>query len=208
MSLASSRLREPVIDAEQLALRSEEARKQAELIARQVEEIKQKKARKKTGITDEVKQKEEESKGVSGEASALEKQVPPISAASDVATQSETAKKLEPDLQTEAQSHPGSTDGTLHKPIVKPEEKADKKKKQAKQQVVWKDESTKKRGVKTRGDLSAGQGWRTRRDKHSKPAHVDDQNIHGFSAPTEPIVREYDGARNNLCERTCTENVS
>ncbi|MDO9470701.1 MAG: translation initiation factor IF-2 [Nitrosomonas sp.] len=183
-------VREPVIDAEQLALRSEEARKQAELIARQVEEIKQKKARKKTGITDEVKQKEEESKGVSGEASALEKQVPPISAASDVATQSETAKKLEPDLQTEAQSHPGSTDGTLHKPIVKPEEKADKKKKQAKQQVVWKDESTKKRGVKTRGDLSAGQGWRTRRDKHSKPAHVDDQNIHGFSAPTEPIVRE------------------
>ncbi|MDO8894583.1 translation initiation factor IF-2 [Nitrosomonas sp.] len=183
-------VREPVIDAEQLALRSEEARKQAELIARQVEEIKQKKARKKTGITDEVKQKEEESKGVSGEASALEKQVPPISAASDVAIQSETAKKLEPDLQTEAQSHPGSTDGTLHKPIVKPEEKADKKKKQAKQQVVWKDESTKKRGVKTRGDLSAGQGWRTRRDKHSKPAHVDDQNIHGFSAPTEPIVRE------------------
>ena len=184
-------VREPVIDAEQLALRSEEARKQAELIARQVEEIKQKKARKKTGITDEVKQKEEEeSKGVSGEASALEKQVPPISAASDVATQSETAKKLEPDLQTEAQSHPGSTDGTLHKPIVKPEEKADKKKKQAKQQVVWKDESTKKRGVKTRGDLSAGQGWRTRRDKHSKPTHVDDQNIHGFSAPTEPIVRE------------------
>ncbi|MDP3281623.1 MAG: translation initiation factor IF-2 [Nitrosomonas sp.] len=183
-------VREPVIDAEQLALRSEEARKQAELIARQVEEIKQKKARKKTGITDEVKQKEEESKGVSGEASALEKQVPPISAASDVATQSETAKKLEPDLQTEAQSHPGSTDGTLHKPIVKPEEKADKKKKQTKQQVVWKDESTKKRGVKTRGDLSAGQGWRTRRDKHSKPAHVDDQNIHGFSAPTEPIVRE------------------
>ena len=183
-------VREPVIDAEQLALRSEEARKQAELIARQVEEIKQKKARKKTEITDEIKLKEEESKEVAAAASALEKQVSPISAASDDATQSETAKKLEPDLQTEAQSHPGSTDGTLHKPIVKPEEKADKKKKQAKQQVVWKDESTKKRGVKTRGDLSAGQGWRTRRDKHSKPTHVDDQNIHGFSAPTEPIVRE------------------
>ncbi|MDO9310711.1 MAG: translation initiation factor IF-2 [Nitrosomonas sp.] len=183
-------VREPVIDAEQLALRSEEARKQAELIARQVEEIKQKKARKKTEITNEIKQKEEESQEVAGAASALEKQVSPISVASDDATQSETAKKLEPDLQTEAQSHPGSTDGTLHKPIVKPEEKADKKKKQAKQQVVWKDESTKKRGVKTRGDLSAGQGWRTRRDKHSKPTHVDDQNIHGFSAPTEPIVRE------------------
>ncbi|WP_292993603.1 translation initiation factor IF-2 [Nitrosomonas sp.] len=183
-------VREPVIDAEQLALRSEEARKQAELIARQVEEIKQKKARKKTEITDEIKQTEEESKGIAGEASALEKQVPQISAESADATQSEADKKLEPDQQTEAQSHPGSTDGTLHKPIVKPEEKADKKKKQAKQQVVWKDENTKKRGVKTRGDLSAGQGWRTRRDKHSKPTQVDDQNIHGFSAPTEPIVRE------------------
>ncbi|MEQ1815747.1 MAG: translation initiation factor IF-2 [Nitrosomonas sp.] len=183
-------VREPVIDAEQLALRSEEARKQAELIARQVEEIKQKKARKKTEFTDEIKQKEEESKGIAGETSTLEKQVLPISATSDDDSQSLATKKLEPDPQTEAQSHSGSTDGTLHKPIVKPEEKADKKKKQAKQQVVWKDESTKKRGVKTRGDLSAGQGWRTRRDKHSKPTHVDDQNIHGFSAPTEPIVRE------------------
>lgn len=183
-------VREPVIDAEQLALRSEEARKQAELIARQVEEIKQKKARKKAEITGEIKKKEEESKGISGETSTPEKSVPPISAESDDVMQLETAKKLEPDQQTETQSHPGSTDGTLHKPVVKPEEKADKKKKQAKQQVVWKDENTKKRGVKTRGDLSAGQGWRTRRDKHSKPTHVDDQNIHGFSAPTEPIVRE------------------
>jgi translation initiation factor IF-2 len=183
-------VREPVIDAEQLALRSEEARKQAELIARQVEEINQKKARKKTEITDEIKKKEEESKRAAGETSTLGKPVTPKSSESDDATQSETAKKLEPDQQTEAQLHAGSTDGTLHKPIVKPEEKADKKKKPAKQQVVWKDENTKKRGVKTRGDLSAGQGWRTRRDKHSKPTHVDDQNIHGFSAPTEPIVRE------------------
>lgn len=183
-------VREPIIDAEQLALRSEEARKQAELIARQVEEIKQKKARKKTEITDEIKKKEEESKGVSGETSTLGKPIPPISAESDDTAQLEAAKKLEPEQQTEAQSHPGSTDGTLHKPIVKPEEKADKKKKQVKQQVVWKDENTKKRGVKTRGDLSTGQGWRTRRDKHSKPTHADDQNIHGFSAPTEPIVRE------------------
>ncbi len=183
-------VREPVIDAEQLALRSEEARKQAELIARQVEEINQKKARKKTEITDEIKKKEEEPKRAAGETSTLGKPVTPKSTESDDATQSEIAKKLGPDQRTEAQLHAGSTDGTLHKPIVKPEEKADKKKKQAKQQVVWKDENTKKRGVKTRGDLSAGQGWRTRRDKHSKPTHVDDQNIHGFSAPTEPIVRE------------------
>lgn len=182
--------REPIIDAEQLALRSEEARKQAELIARQVEEIKQKKARKKAEITDDIKKKEEEPKEVTGEISVPAKPLPLISAETKDVTQAEAAKKLEPDQQTEVQLPPGTTDGTLHKPVVKPEEKADKKKKQAKQQVVWKDENTKKRGVKTRGDLSAGQGWRTRRDKHSKPAHADDQNIHGFSAPTEPIVRE------------------
>jgi len=188
--VTSQPVREPIIDAEQLALRSEEARKQAELIARQVEEIKQKKSRKKTEITEDIKKKEEGSQGVTGEILAPAKPVPPISADLEDATQSEAAKKLEPGQQTEAQLPSSSTDGTLHKPIVKPEEKADKKKKQAKQQVVWKDENTKKRGVKTRGDLSAGQGWRTRRDKHSKPTHVDDQNIHGFSAPTEPIVRE------------------
>ncbi|MBL0010048.1 MAG: translation initiation factor IF-2 [Nitrosomonas sp.] len=188
--VTSQPVREPIIDAEQLALRSEEARKQAELIARQVEEINQKRARKKTEITDDLKNKEEESKGVSGQTSAPAKPASPISADLEDAARSEAAKKLEPGQQTEAQLPSSSTDGTLHKPIVKPEEKADKKKKPAKQQVVWKDENTKKRGVKTRGDLSAGQGWRTRRDKHSKPAHVDDQNIHGFSAPTEPIVRE------------------
>jgi len=188
--VTSQPVREPVIDAEQLALRSEEARKQAELIARQVEEINQKRARKKTEITDDLKNKEEESKGVSGQTSAPAKPASPISADLKDAAQSEAVKKLGTDQQTEAQLPSSSTDGTLHKPVVKPEEKADKKKKPAKQQVVWKDENTKKRGVKTRGDLSAGQGWRTRRDKHSKPAHVDDQNIHGFSAPTEPIVRE------------------
>ena len=41
-------MRESVIDAEQLALRNEEARKQAELMARQAEEIRQKRARKVT----------------------------------------------------------------------------------------------------------------------------------------------------------------
>jgi len=188
--VASQPVREPVIDAEQLALRSEEARKQAELIARQVDEINQKRARKKTEITDDLKKKEEESKGVTGQTSAPAKPESPISADLKDAAQSEAVKQLGADQQTEAQLPSSPTDGTLHKPVVKPEEKADKKKKQAKQQVVWKDENTKKRGVKTRGDLSAGQGWRTRRDKHSKPAHVDDQNIHGFSAPTEPIVRE------------------
>ncbi|MBS0298847.1 MAG: translation initiation factor IF-2 [Proteobacteria bacterium] len=173
----------PVIDAEQLALRNEEARKQAELIARQTEELKQKRARKKTEVDEEIKKKAAEPE----EAAA-----PPAQAEPATDSQPVTAKKTEPEQRVE-DTHPGSTDGTLHKPAVKPEEKAEKKKKQTKQQqVVWKDENTKKRSVKTRGgDLSNGQqGWRTRRDKHSKPAHAEEQNVHAFSAPTEPIVRE------------------
>ncbi|QOJ24143.1 MAG: translation initiation factor IF-2 [Gammaproteobacteria bacterium] len=173
----------PVIDAEQLALRNEEARKQAELIARQTEELKQKRARKKTEVDEEIKKKAAEPE----EAAA-----PPAQAEPATDIQPVTAKKTEPEQRAE-DIHPGSTDGTLHKPAVKPEEKAEKKKKQTKQQqVVWKDENTKKRSVKTRGgDLSNGQqGWRTRRDKHSKPAHAEEQNVHAFSAPTEPIVRE------------------
>jgi len=180
----------PVIDAEQLALRNEEARKQAELIARQTEEIKQKRARRKAETEEEIKKK-------TGEPEAEIKTAPPVtkpapSGEPEAEIPPAAAKKIEPEQRME-DTHPGSTDGTLHKPAVKPEEKADKKKKQAKQQqVVWKDENTKKRSVKTRGgDLpNSQQGWRTRRDKHSKPAHAEEQNIHAFSAPTEPIVRE------------------
>ncbi|SFE82064.1 translation initiation factor IF-2 [Nitrosomonas sp. Nm166] len=182
-------IRESVIDAEQLALRNEEARKQAELIARQAEEIRQKRARKRIETAEETNKSEQVT--APAEAAELAKPVPLVAAEPEVNIQSEPVKKTEPEQQSEAQLPATSTDGTLHKLAGKSEEKTEKKKKQVKQQVMWKDESTKKRSVKTRGDLSAGLGWRTtRREKHSKPTHVEDQNIHGFSAPTEPIVRE------------------
>lgn len=180
---------QPIIDEEQLALRNEEARKQAELIARQAEEIRQKKARKKA---EEI----EKSQGIAAETKTSTEQTPPTIQSSPLASP-ETASQLPSDAknkveteQPSAEVHASATEGTLHKPAIKAEEKTDKKKKQLKQQVVWKDESIKKRSVKTRGDISNGQGWRTRREKHSKPHPVEEQNIHGFSAPTEPIVRE------------------
>ncbi len=186
VDITSQPARESVIDAEQLALRNEEARKQAELMARQAEEIKQKKARKKSELTEDIKKNEE---AITASSQPTETTTSTPAVAAEIDAQTESGKKTEPEQSGEAQ--PNSTEGTLHKPAGKAEEKADKKKKQAKQQVVWKDESTKKRSVKTRGDLSTGQGWRTRRDKHSKPVHqIEEPNIHGFSAPTEPIVRE------------------
>ena len=89
-----------------------------------------------------------------------------------------------------AQPH---VEGTLHKPTVKPEEKAQKAEKKAKKQqvrtVVWKDETVRRRTIKTRGDVTGGLGWRERKARHA--GHKDDAEAqHAFSAPTEPIVRD------------------
>ena len=87
---------------------------------------------------------------------------------------------------------PVVVEGTLHKPTVKPEEKALKAEKKAKKQVkevVWKDETVKRRSIKTRGDVTGGLGWRERKARHA--AHKDEADqAHAFSAPTEPVVRE------------------
>ncbi len=154
----------PSIDATQQALRQEEAKKQAELIARQTAEVKEKKQRKKKSVAIDVKESEPD----------------PI------------APTGTPTIVVEAGTlQPSPTEGTLHKPVVKPEDKAakaEKKKKQTKQ-VIWKDDISGKRGYKPRGDLSGGRGWRTRRDKHSKTPS-EDQGTHAFSVPTEPVVHE------------------
>ncbi|HMJ04516.1 MAG TPA: translation initiation factor IF-2, partial [Conexibacter sp.] len=81
-------------------------------------------------------------------------------------------------------------EGTLHKPTTRPV--ADKKsaKKPAKQ-VVWRDESAKRRTIKTRGDSGGQSGWRARKGgaRHGA-SHEDGDQAHGFAAPTEPITRE------------------
>jgi len=87
---------------------------------------------------------------------------------------------------------PVIVEGTLHKPTVKPEEKALKAEKKAKKQVkevVWKDETVKRRSIKTRGDASGGLGWRERKARHA--AHKEEAGQpHAFAAPTEPMVRD------------------
>jgi translation initiation factor IF-2 len=152
------------VDTAQQALRQEEAKKQAELIARQTAEIKEKKQRNKKSATTDIKETEP---------------------TPNEATQSITAEK--------GVSRPTPTEGTLHKPIVKPEDKAakaEKKKKQTKQ-VIWKDGNAGKRGHKGRNDLSGGKGWRTRRDRQVKThPGEEDHATHAFSAPTEPVVHE------------------
>jgi translation initiation factor IF-2 len=165
-----------VIDAAQQALRQEEARKQALLIARQTAELKEKKQRQKPAAA-EAREPEP---------------VPAVAPIPETAPAPAIAPAVVEAGAESAQPATAPTEGTLHKPVVKPEDKAakaEKKKKQTKQ-VVWKDERVEKRGgLKTRGDISGGKGWRTRKDKHAK-ASGEDQGAHSFSAPTEPVVHE------------------
>lgn len=178
-------VRTPVIDAAQQALRQEEARRQAELIARQAAELREKRLREKPPVV-EIKEPEEPAATPPAPVAApvAGPEAVPVAPETPSAAPAETVVPVEAEA---APSQPASTEGTLHKPAVKPEEKVDKKKKPAKQ-VVWKEEKVEKRGLKTRGDLTGAKGgWRARKDKHGR---TEEPALHAFSAPTEPVVHE------------------
>ncbi len=109
---------------------------------------------------------------------------------SEVAAEAKSAEEAKPAVSG---AQP-VVDGTLHKPMVKPEEKAQKAEKKAKKQqvkaVVWKDETVRRRTIKTRGDASGGLGWRERKARHGAHKEEGGDTSHTFSAPTEPVVRE------------------
>ncbi len=177
-----------IIDDAEIAFREQEAKKKAELIARQIADINDKKKRKEAAIA-EVKEKTKSTVATVDKTSASDSSPTNQSVVSeeilgDKSTQAPAAVEEKEVLPTQ----PTSTEGTLHKPVVKPEEKTEKKKKQTKQ-VVWKDDGNRRRNVKSRND-SSGQGWRTRRDRHAKPSSHDKDNAHAFAAPTEPIIHE------------------
>jgi translation initiation factor IF-2 len=157
----------PVLDAEQMALREAEARQQAELAARQAEDLERK--------AEQERRKKE----------AAEAALPTV----DAQAQPQPAPTGAPAAETAAQAA-APVEGTLHKPAAKPADKADKKTiKKPARQVVWRDEAAKRRTIKTRGDSTGAVGWRERRA--GRHGHREDgEGPHGFSAPTEPLVRE------------------
>ena len=85
------------------------------------------------------------------------------------------------------------TEGTLHKPVAKEgvAKPAAKDAKKAKgNNKEWTDAENKKRGLKTRGDVNSGKpGWRAPKGRGHKH-HSDDDQQHGFTAPTEAIIYE------------------
>lgn len=86
------------------------------------------------------------------------------------------------------------SEGTLHKPVAKEGGVKSATTKEAKKgkgnNKEWTDAENKKRGLKTRGDVTAGKpGWRA--PKGGKHRHQsDDDAQHAFNAPTEAIVYE------------------
>ncbi|MPZ45385.1 MAG: translation initiation factor IF-2 [Betaproteobacteria bacterium] len=163
----------PVIDQEQQARRDEEARQQAALSARQAEEVRAKQAAR------------------AGKAQPEEAQAPAEAPPETTATEAApAAAQAAPEAPPAVPAAEGVIAGsTLHKPAVRADEPAKPKKVPAKRPVVWQDEGAKRRTIKTRGDASGGMGWRERRDRSTR-AREEEGGRHGFSAPTEPIVRE------------------
>jgi translation initiation factor IF-2 len=150
----------PIIDAAELAVREEEARKQAELAARQADDVAKK------------RKKEADAEVAAKAADAVAAEPPAAPAAA-----------VDPSIVVE---------GTIHKPAAPAGDAGEKAKKGAKKpakQVVWQDPTARKRTIKTRGDATGGLGWRDRKvHRTSHKQEVDQQ--HGFTAPTEPLVKD------------------
>ena len=107
-----------IVDAEERALRDEEARKQAELMARQAEDVAAKKKRTTKAKKDEAP---------AAQPAVVE--APAVAATAPVEAKAPAAPEATAKLVLPA-------DSTLHKPQVKPEDKADKKAKKAKN-IKW-----------------------------------------------------------------------
>src|SRR3954447_7227254 len=177
------------IDAEQAALREEEARKQAELIARQAADAAAKLDRQK-----KKKEAQDEAAEVAAPPAAVEAKAvqPQPEEKPAVAEQPVPVSAVEAaPRKADAKAAPPST-GTLHKPTgPKPPEGTERKaaKKTAKD-TGWRDDSAKRRAIKTRGVDGPAAGWHARKDRHGKSRQDGNVAQHAFSLPTDPIVHE------------------
>jgi translation initiation factor IF-2 len=172
-----------VLDAEQVAKREAEAKQHAELAARQADDIERKaeqERRKKEAVAEAQ---------AAVEAPKAEVQPEPQPAEAAVAAAAPAVAGAAP---AAAPATPGGpvVEGTLHKPTAKPADKDKKTAKKPAKQVVWRDESAKRRTIKTRGDAGGQSGWRARKAGRHGAERDDGDQQHGFAAPTEPLIRE------------------
>jgi len=156
-------------------LREEEARKQAELIARQAAEAAVKAQRGKKRKTAEAAPSAEQA------AAAVASTPEAAAAAAAEAKPGEAKPEAKPTAKTGAA-------GTLHKPATKAGEGEKKVAKKATKDT-WRDDAARRRTIKTRGGESAG-GWHARRDRHARGRPTTDAAAHAFSLPMEPVVHD------------------
>jgi translation initiation factor IF-2 len=85
----------------------------------------------------------------------------------------------------------GATEGTLHAPKPKGDEsKGERRAKKARPATVMRDDSSRRRTMKTRGDMGGGvAGWHARGVGRQR-ASASSADATTFTAPTEPVVRE------------------
>lgn len=145
--------RKDLLGANEIAIREQEAKRHATLLAMQAEDRRKKQELAQRRLDEEAKKLAE----------------------------AEAAKTKAAKL----------SEGTLHKPVAKegaakPAVKDAKKGKGNNKE--WTDAENKKRGLKTRGAVTTGQGWRAPKGKNK--SHHDDDQQHAFTAPTEAIVYE------------------
>jgi translation initiation factor IF-2 len=158
------------IDADQAALREEEARKQSELIARQAAEA-------------TAKQEERKRKVVQAEEAAAVEASAVVVAEAKVAEPVKEAAPAEPVTAKKA-----GTGGTLHKPAAKAGETKPKEKAK-KPTTGWRDETAKRRSIKTRGDTTGGgDGWHAR-NRHARH-RTEHAGVQEQPAPPEQVIRE------------------
>lgn len=198
----------PVIDEVEAKKREAEAKRQAELAARQAADAQSRKAQKK---------KEEEAAAAAAQAPApaVEAAAPaPAPAEAEAGKKKRLVKKKadEPAAEAEAPvlvevkaeapkadaaaapagaAGTQASEGTLHRPQIKPADKQPEKKgpKKAAKPAgsSWADEAARRRAIKTRGDASGGrEGWRSRGGR----GHRDEDGGSAFAAPSEPKVLE------------------
>ncbi|HEY7241194.1 MAG TPA: translation initiation factor IF-2 [Burkholderiales bacterium] len=153
----------PSVDPKEIELRAEEARRQQQLAELQAAEIKEKQDRERR----EAEQK------------AAEQQKAAEAAAAAAAA-----------AAAPAPAPAGAPATTLHAP--KPatgEAKPKEKPKKAKPTTVLRDDSARRRTIKTRGDAGGGVGgWHARGGGRHRSSGGGEQTA--FAAPTEPLVRE------------------
>src|SRR5438132_13631281 len=187
----------PIINELEARKREIEAKRQAELAARQAAD-----AETRTKRAAATKKKEEAAAPAAAapaEGEAPKKKRVIRKKGEEPATEAEAPTLVEvkaeaPKTDAKATADAAaSPEGTLHRPVLKPGEKEAKTEKKgpkraAKPASAWVDDVARRRAIKTRGDTSGGRdGWRSR---GGSARHRDEEGATSFAAPVEPKVLE------------------